>query len=479
MLLKPRLHANIGACGQLSVKPEQVTTQNLTRLRYSLHSLWKRLNRHFHYFSTVISTAVNGVEVVIIAVEIQIRDLEPWVEKEIADVLAPLKEQGKKLIDKVKEKLDDVHGTCSKLEEDGEKEIEKGKAVRKAKVTQRLARYFLKQIGKVAFPSQISFAELENLQLDLEKMFSSIGRERNLWFPRISPLFIITRKRVDFALSRLGGSIADLTDFLSTDYSQAREAERLLLEAETLRRLVGELKNHEKQMARASNKMKRLRENVEKHEKEFEAMRGSAELSDLTKVTQNIKDCRRRVKHDLRHLQKPFMKLANLGRTGGFSLSSEETRKLSQYLEDPFHAFASEESGYPKLKNVLGKVELAINEGKLKLKSSRLRKAKQEINAIRDQSGLNDLHRNCVEATRLHNQLLSSDETHIVQEKVKKLRKTLDELKKSRKPVEAMVETLKKEHSQLEHRIAEKKRMLEKLVLETVGKSVEVKLKQG
>ncbi len=98
-----------------------------------------------------------------------IEDFRSWLESETATILQPLNGQGMKLIGKIREKLEDARTTCEKLEREGIKQVEKGKIIRKAKVTQKLSRYFLKQMSKVVFPSQTSFSEIDTFRQSLEK----------------------------------------------------------------------------------------------------------------------------------------------------------------------------------------------------------------------------------------------------------------------------------------------------------------------
>jgi len=404
--------------------------------------------------------------------EMQIKEFKPWLEKETENLLQPLNEQGKKIVTKVEERLSDARETCEKLVEEGSKETERGKAIRKAKVTQKLSRYFLKQIDKIVFPEKLSFNELDKLHKDLEKMFSSIARERNAWFPRISPLFIIARKRVDFAFSRLAGSISELGTFLSDDYSKARVAEKLFLETEETLKLLNELGKYEKHKAIIEKKKQNLQKKIENGERNLDATKSSTELDNLSEINQKIQQLKKQVRYNLRHLQKPFLKFANLARGPGHALTAEEVEKLNHYLKDPFFALVTEKTGYPVLKSILKKIERAIDDGKLKLKSSRLRKGREEINAILNKNKLDSLHQNCTHAFSLENQIISSEETQVAKMKLKQLERKLGELQKRKEIVVARFDALEREHTQLLEKIREQKMMLEKSVFEVLEKRV-------
>ncbi len=416
-----------------------------------------------------------GVMTISITREIPIKEFKPWLEKETADILQPLNEQGRKAVDKLKERLNDARETCEKLADESRREIEKGGAVRKAKVTEKLTRYFLKQFDKIIFPQKLSFTELDRLNRDLEKIFSSITRERNMWFPRISPLFIIARKRVDFAFSRLAGSISDLRSFLSNDYSKANAVEKLFSEIDEMERLLRDLERHEKRRMSSIERTDLLQKRVEETKQRIESIRNSAELGDLAEINAKNQQLRKQVKYALRHLQKPFMKFVNL-RDPEFALTSQEVEKLSQYLEDAFTAFATEELGYPALRSVLKKIDRAIEKGKLKLKSSRLRKSREEIDSIVNKNTLDSLHQECTNAFSLSKQLISLEETQVAQSKIRNLQGRLEELQRRGKAIAARHDAFEKEHARLLQKINEQKETLEKLVEEVLEKRVNINL---
>jgi predicted nucleic acid-binding Zn-ribbon protein len=407
--------------------------------------------------------------------EIEIKELKPWFEKETDHILKPLNEQGKKIIEKTRERLQDTREACEKLAEEAKKETEKGKATRKAKATVKLSKHFLKQLDNIVFPDKTSFSKLERLHKDLEKTVFSIMRDRSFWFPRISPLFIISRRRVDFALSRMTSPISELGNFLSTSYSRAKAVEEAFSEIDATMRLVESLDEYKGLEAGLKEKTQLIQKEIEEGEENVETIKGSAGFSELAEMSQRVQQLRRQVKHELRHLQKPFLKFVNLARSSNYSLPPEESGKLAQYLQDPFIAFATEEPGYPKLRGILRRLGQAMDEGKLKLKSSRLRKSREEVDAILNTDKLDSLYRDCVHAFSLNQQLSLSKETQIAKDRSLQLQERLRELRKQKDAVEARLREVEKEHKQILEKINEQKKMLENSVYKLLEKHITLK----
>jgi hypothetical protein len=408
---------------------------------------------------------------------VPLEELRSWLEREAAETLRPIQEQGEKLVGKLKDRLDDFKASCGKLLEEAEKGIERGKAVRKAKVTQKLSRYFLKQVEKIVFPDHMSYSALDGFHSILEKTLASVGRERNAWFPRISPSFILARRRVDFSLSRLSSSIAELGGFLSEDFSQGEHVERLFALIDEIVRVIQDRDNHAARREGIEAKMHQLIDLTESTQARIESLHGKEELDELAENTRRVQQLRKQVKHSLRHLQKPLTKFANLTRGPGYALSSEEMEKLTQYLKDPFLALATEQAGYPTLRGILTKVERAITENKLKLKSSRLRKGLESINAIASADALSNLHRDCAEAFALNQKLTESKETRMARSRLKQLQRRRIEFQRQREALEVHRSSWEGEHKDLLAKIQEQKGIIEKSVSEILEKTVNIQIK--
>lgn len=408
--------------------------------------------------------------------QVLLSKFESWLRKEAAHDLRPLKKQGEKLVSKLEKRLEDFRASCGKLVEEAEKGIEKGKAVRKGKVTLKLSRYFLKQVDKTILPSQMSFTELNGFHTALEKMLSAVSRERNAWFHRISPSFILARRRVDFSLSRLSGPITELGDFLSSDYSKAEDVESLLSLTQETIRLVHDLRKHENLQVDIESKIQHFTELKEKAQKGLESLEGRKELNELAENTRKIDQLREKVRGSLRHVQKPLNKFASLTRGPGYALSSEELDKLNQYLDDPFVALATEKSSYPVLRGILEKVKRAMDEMKLKLKSSRLRKAQLSIQAILNSDFLGNLYRESTQAVLLEQRLRSSEETKMTESKLAQLTRKLAEYDRRKEAFEARLSSWERDREDLVEKIDQQKKTLEKSASEILNKPVQLML---
>jgi hypothetical protein len=409
---------------------------------------------------------------------IELADLKPWLQEGIAPIVNPLKNKGNDLLSEIKSRLRDVQENGDRIFVKSEKEAEKGspKTYRCAKAANKMSKNVLNIVDQIAVPNDVSYESLKSLLKDLEKAFVAIERERRVWYPRISPYFILDRKRLDIAIRRAEDSIRELRGFLLQDYVKTKTVENALAMIDRLSRLTEKAESYKKQRIQTEKRIKSLEDKIQETLLKIGSTKDKAELSELSRLEQRIRDLREKVKYNLRHLQKPFYKLQSLARSAQVALPPEEAKKLEKYLDDPFEAITSEKEGYPILKRILQRVNNAIRQGKLKLKPARLRKAQDQMESILKKDVLNPLQRNCIEAVLRRNQLLISETVTTTQKELEHLQTLLQDLQRERESADSKRKSLIEEHKRLLEKIETQKNELEKSIFKITGKRVQVVL---
>jgi DNA repair exonuclease SbcCD ATPase subunit len=408
--------------------------------------------------------------------EIPLNAVKEWLDKETTSIVEPLRADAKKLLEDTQDKLEDLLESCDKLLDDAEKEIAKGsrKTYRRAKALQKLAAKFADSIEEVTIPEEISGKSLHQTCEQIEKTLKTIGKERARWFRAISPYFIISRRRFDVALKRADDSFRDLTDFLSEEYAEAESAEGVSSKIEELRQSLAELKKSEKSKEARKQKRELLEKNIAKTHQKVQAIQTKDEVVELAQINKKIEELTDTVKHELRHLQKPLLKFQTLVNSPGYSLFSEATQKLDEYLTNPFEALATEKEGHPLLRSILQKIDAALDNKKMKLKQSRMRKAKDQINNIVNKTSLLSLHQNCIEAFSKKTELSTSGTISKSRDKRAELQNRLKELQTRKRLLEARDARFEKQHKEARRRVQEQKRALENIVSDLSDKNVQL-----
>jgi len=410
--------------------------------------------------------------------EIPLKDIREWLEQETISLLEPLKEEGRRLLDDFKAKLDDLLETSDKLLDDAEKETAKGsrKTYGRAKVMHKLARNTSEMIEKITIPDEISRESLHTLCEEMGNALATINRERWKWFPVISPYFIINRRRFDIALKRAMDSLQELRSFSSEKYAKAKTVEDAFSIIAKLHQSLNELDEVKRSKEKTELRKGILEKEIEENQQKITSIQDQSEIVKLAQINENVEELKKEVKHSLRYLQKPFLKLQSLILSSNYSLFLDDAKKLDEYLRNPFEAFATEEEGYPMLKRILQKVDDAIAEGRLKLKKSRLRKAKDQIDDILRKDALVSLHQSCKETFSKKQQLSTSGTITKSQSELTQLEENLKDLQKEKELLDSRDAVLERQIKETQKKIEDQKRELEKTVFELTNKNVQVLL---
>ena len=408
--------------------------------------------------------------------KIPLNDIKEWLEQETAPIVEPLKTEGTLLLNNVRERLDDVREICEKLMRNSEIEMTKNsrKTYRRAKILNKLAKYAIETIDNVEFPDLISSESLQMACDDLEKALAVIGRERAKWFPRISPFFIVDRRRFDAAFGKTVKSLEKLRSFSSQGYTKAKIVEDSFLMVDKLSQSLKKLDEVEEQKKKMKLRRNILEKNIDERQQKIMLIQSRDEVSKLAQTNEKIEGLKEELRYNFRRLQKPFLKFQTLARGPGYPLPPDEMKKLDEYLTRPFEAFATEDEGYPLLKKLLRKMDDAMTKGKLKLKSTRLKKAQTQINSILHKDALISLHQSCKEAFYDKQRLSTSKAMTTLRKESAQLQKKLEELQKQKELVDSRVAAVDNEHKGALEKIENQKKELETTILELTGKEVHV-----
>ena len=119
----------------------------------------------------------------------------------------------------------------------------------------------------------------------------------------------------------------------------------------------------------------------------------------------------------------------------------------------------------------------SLSNNKIKLKTSRIAKAKQDINRILNEGRLDDLHRKCREVTTEKRRLSTSSETQEVTENLSKLKEDTNELRRKEKRIKLENTNIKRRSDELLERILEQKKRIEQNVHEFLDETILISLR--
>ena len=404
-------------------------------------------------------------------------EVKRWLENQTSSILTPVHAQAKKLRDEMNTSLQAVADVSKMLFDTSSKEIEKRnmKVYNRARALNKLARLFLDRLKKLSPPEQVSYESLSRYVQETQKVMIVTDIDLKNWFPRISPFFIMDRRKFLAIYERAKQAYTTLNDYVSKEYVKTKTLEEALQQ-------INELQNAEKQLIvlgeekeNIKNERKPIEQDIAVLEEKINELKSKGPIDKLNMVSCEIESLRNELKHELRHLQKPFIKMQALATGGGGGgITPDELNKINQYLEKPFETLVSEKPGYPLLKEILQKLEVLLAEDKLKLKPDKARKATESVAEILHKDSLAKLQFRCAEMATNKDQLLASAKMDEINQSITQFMEQVNLLKARKTSVETHETVKENAYKETKDKISSLKRTIEKNVYNSIDKKIQI-----
>jgi hypothetical protein len=404
-------------------------------------------------------------------------DIKSWLKNETSSILTPVHDQAEKLRDGMRDVIDEVADVGKMLLDNSQKEIEKRnkRVYNRARAMNKLARLFCERIRRVTVPDEVSYDSLNKFAQETQKVFMVTDIDIKNWFPRISPFFIMDRRKFLAVHEKAKESLAALNDFLTKEYIKTKTLEETFQLIDELHGLEEHLSDVQAEKTSIKNERVPIEKEIAELEQKIAKLQGEGPVDQLFLLEVEIEKLNKELKHALRHLQKPFKKIQALALyRGGAGLTQDEINKLNQYLQKPFKALATEDQGYPVLKQILRKMERLMTEGKLKLKSDKARKAQRKLNDVLELESLTKLYAKCAEVAARERQILNSPKMEEIKRNLSDYQEQTKRLRTMKERVESHESVKERVYKETLDKISNHKRAIEKNVQSSLGEKVQI-----
>jgi hypothetical protein len=404
-------------------------------------------------------------------------EVKPWLEDKTSSILSPVHAQAKKLRDDMNVAIQGVADVSKMLLDNSTREIERRnmKVYNRARALNKLAHLFVDRLKKLDTPEEISYDTLSRYAQEIQKIFIVFDIDIKNWFPRISPFFIMDRRRFLTVYEKARQTYTILNDFVTEEYVKTKTLEEAF-------DLLNELQNVQKQQVAIGEEKEQIKNErlpVEKEiadlEQRIDELKTKGPIGTLNMVNAEIGNLTVELKHSLRHMQKPFIKMQALATSGGGAgVTPDELSQINFYLEKPFDALVAEPNGYPVLREILEKLERLLAEDKLKLKEDKARKAEHSINEILKKDSLSGLQVRCVEMASKRDQLLGSSQMDEIKRNLTAYQQQLDQLKARKTSIETHEAVKENAYNEALDKISNLKRTIERNIYSSIDIKVQI-----
>ena len=404
-------------------------------------------------------------------------DAKRWLEGQTNSVLTPVHAQAKKLRDDMNLQVQALTDVSKQLLDVSTKEIEKRnmKVYNRARALNKLARLFLDRLKKLTPPEQVSYDSMSRYIQEIQKVMLVTDIDIKNWFPRISPFFIMDRRKFLAIYEKAKQSYTSLNDYVVKEYVKTKTLEEALLQLNELQGVEKHLLTLQEDKNNIKNERVPLEQEIADLEQKILELRSRGPIDKLNLVNTEIENLSNELKNTLRHLQKPFIKMQALATSGGGGgIGPDELNKINQYLDAPFDALVQEQTGYPVLKEILEKLEAMMAKDTLKLKPDKARKAEQTANEILRKDSLASLQIRCVEMATNRDQLLASAKLDETNRNLAQYQEQVNLLKARKTSVETHETVKANSYQETVDKISNMKRLIERNIASALDKKIQI-----
>ena len=404
-------------------------------------------------------------------------DAKRWLENQTSAVLNPVHAQAKKLRDDMNLQIQAITEVSKLLFDVSSKEIERRnmKIYNRARALNKLARLFLDRFKKLLPPDQVSYDSMSRYAQDIQKVFLVTDIDVKNWFPRISPFFIMDRRKFLQVYEKARQVYNAMNDYLTKEYVKTKTLEEALLQLNELQNIEKQLATLQEDKEHIKNERIPLEQEIADLEQKITSIKTAGPIDKLNLVNAEIENLSNELKNVLRHLQKPFIKMQALATSGGGGgITPDELQKINQYLDAPFDALVQEKQGYPVLKEILGKLEVMMAKDTLKLKPDKQRKAEQLSADILRNDSLAKLQIRCQEMATNRDHLLASAKMDEIKQNLAQYQEQLDQLKARRTSLETHETVKANSYKETVDKLSNLKRAIERNVASALNKKIQI-----
>jgi hypothetical protein len=400
-----------------------------------------------------------------------------WLENQTGSVLTPVHAQAKRLRDEMNLQILALADVSNLLQDVSAKEIEKRnmKVYNRARALNKLAKLFLDRLKKLTPPEQVSYDSINRYAGEIQKILIVFDIDTKNWFPRISPFFIMDRRKFLGIYEKTRQTYNALTDFLNKEYIKTKTLEEALQQLNNLQNIEKQLQTIEEDKNNIKNERVPLEQEIADLEQKVKTLQTQGPIEKLNLVNTEIETLSNEIKYALRHLQKPFIKMQAMATSGGGGgIRPDELAKINQYLEKPFDALAQEQTGYPTLREILEKLEGMLAKDTLKLKPDKARKAEESIREILRQNSLDNLQLRCKAMAVNRDQLLASAKLDETLQSIADYQDKLVQLKARKTSIETHESVKDSAYQETIDKINNQKRVIEKNIATALGTKIQI-----
>jgi len=315
---------------------------------------------------------------------IGVYELPDWFAKQAEDLLFNYRADIQKQMDRIEEALVASTETAEQLLEevviDGEMTVP-GAA---AKLANRLKTLF----DTVEFPEEITYSSVEELLADLEGYIRDVTMAGHRYIRRLPKVHKRVVKELDYQFRTINQGYQKIKKIWEKD-PLPKQLDQIREEVEEIDERSHQLVKLSEELVALQTEREKAEGRIEEHQDGIEQFRMDSGLAEIEVIRKEIDSIRMIVTNQLNFLKKPFKKLSQAAGQA-VMISSTAAEGADTYSADPWQAFQKDAESLARLKAGLNALTEAIEENKIKFKTSLNRKVIDRRDQVVEKGALDE-----------------------------------------------------------------------------------------
>jgi len=218
------------------------------------------------------------------------KDLRGWLERETGSLFVPIHSRAQRLVEDMRKMLDALLEVSKMLLENSAKEADKKnmKTFNRARALNKLARLFVDRVRQTKVPDKVTYDSFNQFVQETQRTFLVTEVDIRNWFPRVSPFFILDRRKFQTVFDKARELLQELSTFLTKEYVKAKTLEQTFGLTDRLLALEHQALNLREQKTRVQSEKALVESEIASVQQKMANLKNSGSLSQLSQATAEL-----------------------------------------------------------------------------------------------------------------------------------------------------------------------------------------------
>ncbi len=404
--------------------------------------------------------------------QIPLDELESWYKSRLEEKFSKARQNVRKTLEKTILQLAQMRESLKRIED---KEVEI-KDDRTKKSLERFLAKYAEEFDKVRMPEEITYRELKKIIDNVQKLFVAMNEIGRAHIPRLVSLYKEELKEIEFGSRKLGDEIRHLDDFLRKKYTDAQEAEGLIDKMQNFPQIIDKIERTRAKLGELTEQKKKFEEESARLEKELIDTEHDESLTKYTSLRNKVFQAKADLDLHLK-FKKGLQKAKVLMAKDPRFLKGVTENQLKDFLKDPVESVILQGENTPQLIEMLIQLRLAIEGGRLELKSDTKDRILENVQEIIEKRILKDGIHQILELNAQIKDLQKQVDNKGLITKVDGLKENIARLTSEMQHLVGEIERTKDEYDQAVQKLKDMRETVQSSIKKHVGQEVKIQIK--